>query len=151
MSDSILDDDSIPSSSPIDIELTDSFPMPEDMPEVMPEETLAELPDEPIAELPDESPEKAEDEAEPDFEATMVIAPDASLSSKPTDKSTEEIEDEADPDFEATMVIAPDASLSSKPSDNSTEAFIERVKEQLADSPAQPDSNPKPFISTVPQ
>ena len=151
MSDSILDDDSIPSSSPIDIELTDSFPMPEDMPEVMPEETLAELPDEPIAELPDESPEKAEDEAEPDFEATMVIAPDASLSSKPTDKSTEEIEDEADPDFEATMVIAPDASLSSKPSDNSTEAFIERVKEQLADSPAQPDSNQKPFISTVPQ
>ena len=151
MSDSILDDDSIPSSSPIDIELTDSFPMPEDMPEVMPEETLAELPDEPIAELPDESPEKAEDEAEPDFEATMVIAPDASLSSKPTDKSTEEIEDEADPDFEATMIIAPDASLSSKPSDNSTEAFIERVKEQLADSPAQPDSNPKPFISTVPQ
>ena len=151
MSDSILDDDSIPSSSPIDIELTDSFPMPEDMPEVMPEETLAELPDEPLAELPDESPEKAEDEAEPDFEATMVIAPDASLSSKPTDKSTEEIEDEADPDFEATMIIAPDASLSSKPSDNSTEAFIERVKEQLADSPAQPDSNPKPFISTVPQ
>jgi hypothetical protein len=171
MSDSMLDDDSIPPMSPIDIELTDTFPMPEDMPEdipeVMPEETLAELPDEPLAELPDEplaelpdeplaelpdeSPEEIEDAAEPDFEATMVIAPDASLSKKSSDNSTAEIEDEADPDFEATMVIAPDASLSKKPSDNSTAAFIERVKEQLADSPAEPDSNQKPFVSTVPQ
>ena len=112
MSDSILNDDSIPPLQPIDIELTDTFPLPEDMPEVMPEE----LPDEPLAELPDEP--------------------------------LEEIEDEAEPDFEATMVIAPDASLSKKPSGNSTEAFIERVKEQLADSPAKPKD--KPFISTVP-
>ena len=47
------------------------------------------------------------------------------------------------------MVIAPDAALSNKPSGNSTEAFIERVKEQLADSPAKP--NDKTFISTIPQ
>jgi DnaK suppressor protein len=105
MSDSILDDDSILPLPPIDIELTDTFPIPENMPE----EILAELP----AELPEES------------------------------------EDEAEPDFEDTMVIAPDASLSKKSSGNSTEAFIERVKEQLSDSPAK--SNDKPFIATVPQ
>ncbi len=56
MSDSILNDDSTPPLQPIDIELTDTFPIPEDMtediPEVMPEETLAELPDEPLPEFP---------------------------------------------------------------------------------------------------
>ncbi len=76
----------------------------------------------------------------------MVIAPDASLSKKPSDNPTAEIEDEvedkAEADFEATMVIAPDASLSKKPSGNSTEAFIERVKEQLADSPTSPPRRP---------
>ena len=97
MSDSILDDDSILPLPPIDIELTDTFPIPENLP----------------AELPEEN------------------------------------EDEAEPDFEDTMVIAPDASLSKKSSGNSTEAFIERVKEQLSDSPAK--SNDKPFIATVPQ
>ena len=160
MSDSILNDDSTPPLQPIDIELTDTFPIPEDMtediPEVMPEETLAELPDEPLPELPDEPLEDIEDVAESDFEATMVIAPDASLSKKPSDNPTAEIEDEvedkAEADFEATMVIAPDASLSKKPSGNSTEAFIERVKEQLADSPDKSTETPneKPFISTAP-
>ena len=151
--DPILDDDSIPPLPPIDIELTDSFPMPEDMPEEtlaeLPEETLAELPDEPLAELPDESPDEIEDEAESDFEATMVIAPDAALSNKPSDNSTEEIEDEAESDFEATMVIAPDAALSNKPSGNSTEAFIARVKDQLSENPGE--KKEEPFSSTVPQ
>ena len=141
MSDSILNDDSIPPLPPIDIELTDSFPIPEDLPEIMPEEELAELPDEPLADI--------EDEAEPDFESTMVIPPDAALSNKPSNNSSEEIEKKVDPDFEATMVIAPDAALSDKPPGNSTEAFIERVKEQLADSPDKPKD--KPFISTIPQ
>ena len=77
MSDSILDDDSILPLPPIDIELTDTFPIPENLPE----EILAELP----AELPEEN----EDEAEPDFEDTMVIAPDASLSKKSSGNSTE--------------------------------------------------------------
>jgi hypothetical protein len=81
--DSILDDDSIPPLPPIDIELTDSFPVPEDIPAEM----LAELPED----LPDEPEILAEPEIpdEPDFEATMVIAPDASLSSKPSGNSTE--------------------------------------------------------------
>ena len=139
MSDSILDDDSIPPLPAIDIELTDTFPIPEDMPE------------EPLAELPDESLEKIEDAAEPDFEATMVIAPDASLSKKTSDNSTKEIEDEAEPDFEATMVIAPDAALSKKTSENSTEAFIERVKEQLSDSNNETAKPQEPFASTIPQ
>jgi len=79
--DSILDDDSIPPLPPTDIELTDSFPMPEDDPAEM----LAELPDDLPEELPDE-PEAAD---EADFEATMVITPDASLSNKPSGNSTE--------------------------------------------------------------
>jgi hypothetical protein len=107
--DSILDDDSIPPLPPIDIELTDSFPIPEDVPAEMLAELPEALPDEPEA-LPDE-PEISDELDEP------------------------EIPDE--PDFEATMVIAPDASLSSKPSGNSTEAFIERVKGQLSESPGQ--------------
>jgi hypothetical protein len=79
-SDSIFDDDSIPPLPPIDIELTDSFPIPEDIPAEM----LAELPEE-----PEESPDEPEIPDEPDFEATMVIAPNASLSSKPPGNSTE--------------------------------------------------------------
>jgi hypothetical protein len=125
--DSILDDDSIPPLPPIDIELTDSFPIPEDVQSEM----LAELPEnlrsEMLAELPEEVPEKSPDEPE--------------ISDEP------EIPDE--PDFEATMVIAPDATLSSKAAGNSTEAFIERVKGQLSESPGQ--KNEEPFNSTVPQ
>jgi hypothetical protein len=66
--DSILDDD-LPPLPPIDIELTDTFPIPE--------AKLAELPDEPEAAVV------------PDFEATMIIAPDASLSNKASGNSTE--------------------------------------------------------------
>ena len=139
MSDPILDDDSIPPLPAIDIELTDTFPIPEDMPE------------EPLAELSGDAPEEIEDKAEPDFEATMVIAPDASLSKKPSDNSTEEIADKAEPDFEATMVTAPDAELSKKTSGNSTEAFIERVKEQLSDSNSETAKPQQPFASTIPQ
>ena len=66
--DSILDDD-LPPLPPIDIELADTFPIPE--------AKLAELPDEPEAAVV------------PDFEATMIIAPDASLSNKASGNSTE--------------------------------------------------------------
>ena len=110
--DSILDSD-LPPLPPIDIELTDSFPMPDaglaelsnEVPDVLPEDLPAELPDEP----------------------------------EPT----------PEPDFEATMVIAPDASLLNKASGNSTEAFIERVKEQLSESPSE--KKEEPFTSTIPQ
>jgi hypothetical protein len=74
--DSILDDDSIAPLPPIDIELTDSFPIPEDVPAEMLAELPEELPDEPA--IPDE----------PDFEATMVVTQDASLSSMPSGNST---------------------------------------------------------------
>jgi hypothetical protein len=122
--DSILDDDSIPPLPPIDIELTDSFPIPEDVPAEMLAELPEGLPDEPEA-LPDE-PEISDELDEPEI-------PDEPEISDELDEP--EIPDE--PDFEATMVIAPDASLSSKPSGNSTEAFIERVKGQLSESPGQ--------------
>jgi hypothetical protein len=75
--DSILDDDSIPPLPAIDIELTDSFPLPEDLPAEM------------LAELPEELPDGPEIPYEPNFEATMVIAPDESLSTKPSGNSTE--------------------------------------------------------------
>jgi hypothetical protein len=75
--DSILDDDSIPPLPAIDIELTDSFPLPEDLPAEM------------LAELPEELPDGPEIPYDPNFEATMVIAPDESLSTKPSGNSTE--------------------------------------------------------------
>ena len=82
VADSILDDDSIPPLPPIDIELTDTFPMPEEMPDLL----LNNL----ASELPEDELEDIETRVEPDFEATMIIAPDASsLSTKQSDSSTE--------------------------------------------------------------
>ena len=74
---------------PIDIELTDSFPVPEDIPAEMLAELPEDLPDEPEILAEPEIPDEPEVPDEPDFEATMVIAPDASLSSKPSGNSTE--------------------------------------------------------------
>ena len=74
--DSILDNDLLP-LPPIDIQLTNTFPIPE--------AKLAELPRDLPAQLPDE-PEAA---AEPDFEVTMKIAPDTSLPNKASGSSTE--------------------------------------------------------------
>jgi hypothetical protein len=149
MSDSIANDGSTPPLPPIDIELTDSMPIPENMPE----EPVAELPEEPVAVLAEEPVAEIEEEAEaePDFEATMVIAPDASLSKKPADNSSDKIEDEAEPDFEDTMVIAADAASSKKSSGNTTEAFIERVKEQLSESKNETGKGQEPYASTIPQ
>ena len=83
--DSILDDDSIPPLPSIDIELTDSFPIPEDDPAEM----LAELPEELPKEMSAELPVEPKTPVEPDFEATMVIPRDGSLSNKPSGNSTE--------------------------------------------------------------
>ena len=87
----------------------------------MPDAGLAELSNELPDVLPEDLPAELPDEPEPTPE----------------------------PDFEATMVIAPDASLLNKASGNSTEAFIERVKEQLSDSPSE--KKEEPFTSTIPQ
>ena len=54
------------------------------------------------------------------------------------------------PDFEATMIIAPDASLSNKDSGNSTNAFIDRVKQQLANGETPAEKKAEQFTSTVP-
>ena len=89
MSDSILDDDSIPPLPPIDIELTDTFPMPEKMREDVPEDLPDLLPDNLTSELPDDELEDIETSNEPDFEATMVTAPDASPSANQPGSSTE--------------------------------------------------------------
>ena len=89
MSDSILNDDSIPPLPPIDIELTDTFPMPEEMPEDVPEDLPDLLPDNLTSELPDDELEDIETSIEPDFEATMVTAPDASPSTNQPGSSTE--------------------------------------------------------------
>ena len=62
----------------------------------------------------------------------------------------DEIEAEDPVDFEATMVIAPDASLSSKNPENSTNAFIDRVKQQLANGESSPQKKEESFASTVP-
>jgi hypothetical protein len=79
-----------------DTKLTDALSKPQDK----------------TAEMPAEVPDKVESAPVPDFESTMIIAPDASLSSKPSGNS------------------------------NSTEAFIERVKEQLSASPAEKEEEP---------
>ena len=59
----------------------------------MPNAELAELPEELPDELPSDLPAQLPDEPEaavvPDFEATMIIAPDASLSNKASGNSTE--------------------------------------------------------------
>lgn len=89
MSDSILDDDSIAPLPPIDIELTDTFPMPEEMPEDVPDDLPDLLPDNLTSEFPEDELDDIEIRVEPEFEATMIIAPDASLSNKPTGNSTE--------------------------------------------------------------
>ena len=78
--DSALDGD-LPPAPPVDIELTDSFPMPDGK--------LAEFPDELPKELPATLADEPEAVIKPEFEATMIIAPDASLSNRSSGNSTD--------------------------------------------------------------
>ena len=50
---------------------------------------IAELPEDPPEDPPEDLLEDLPETAESEFEATMVIAPDASLSNKPSGNSTE--------------------------------------------------------------
>jgi len=71
-----------------------------------------------------ELPESIGEDTEPDYDATVVIAPDASLSRK------------QEPDKQEST--------------NSTDAFIARVKQQLS-NPEPLDEKDEPFTSTIPQ
>jgi hypothetical protein len=96
VSDSRIGGDDQPHPPPVDIELTDTLSIPQDK----------------AAEKSAEVPDHVKNAPVTDFESTMIIAPDASLSSKPSSNG------------------------------NSTEAFIERVKEQLSGSPAEKEEEP---------
>lgn len=88
------------------------------------------------------------EKAEPDFESTMVVAPEPVASNDETSADAGEA-DEA-PDFESTVIIAPDATLSNKAAGNSTDSFINRVKDQLSGSENSAEDKEKAFISTTP-
>ncbi len=93
-------------------------------------------------------PGGAGEKAEPDFESTMVVAPEPGASSDETSADADKIDEE--PDFESTVVIAPDATLSNKPAGNSTNSFINRVKDQLSGPENSTEDKEQAFISTTP-
>ena len=88
----------------------------------------------------------------PDFESTVVSAPETKKSRDNEDKIARNAD--GTPDFESTMVIAPDAQLSKKKPEekatNSTDAFIDRVKSQLSNSDKSDDNKDNAFTSTTP-
>ena len=113
--------------TPIDIEVTGEIPLATtgDKPDFESTVVMAPEPKNKVAKSLENKIAKNAD-GSLDFESTMVVAPDATLSNK-------EGESEA-----------------VKPTGNSTDQFINRVKEQLSDSEKAGGDKDKAFISTTP-
>jgi hypothetical protein len=122
----------------------DSMPLPE-LDEDEPDETPAKPPVAPLgsAPIPPSRPIPSVVPPKPAVDIELTADIEISAEAKPDGDKVED-----PPDFESTMVITPDATLSSKPSTNSTGAFIDRVKEQLANSDSADDED-EAFIQTT--